>query len=364
MKKFVTIVYANRNRDLKRIKSSFDSLKNQTDVNFKVVFVDYGSEEPLVDNLKQLCNNYEFVTPYFLPVSHLLWNKSKALNYGISQTQLPYIFIADVDLIFHPESVTLFNKLAVEDKFFLFNLGYLDRTESGKLTKSYNFEDLIPSRFGKVNGMVLAPTKAFIGVNGLDEFFHFYGAEDEDLFARMENAGYKREANTAAYFKHNWHQSFAGLEDKIITGNPRIKNIMRINQRHFLANREKGIIKPRRQIEMGKLIGKEERDLLQKPTKAVKIYNILAHVEHFLREELPSYIGEIIKVEFVEDPYYHTLKHKVKKLLGKQTQAYCSLKEVNDMVLKEILFNYRDVNYSFEYSENLKVITFILDQKN
>jgi len=356
----VAIIYANRNKDLKRIKASFDSLKCQTDVIFRVVFVDYGSEESSVDNLKQLCNSYEFVRPYYLPVSQLLWNKSKALNYGILQTQSPYIFIADVDLIFHPETVTLFNKLAVKDKYFLFNLGYLDRAESGKLTKSYKFEDLSPSRFGEVNGMILAPTKAFLGVNGLDEFFHFYGSEDEDLFARIENAGYKREANNEACFYHNWHQSFAGSGDKIITGNPRTKNIMRINQRHFLLNREKGIIKPRRQAEMGKIIGKEESDLLQKPTKTVKIYNILSHVEHFLGEELPSYTGEIIKIEFVEDPYFHTLKHKVKKLLGKQTQPYCSLKEVNDMVLKEILFKYRDANYSFKISEDLKSIIFCI----
>jgi len=360
MKEFVTIVYANRNRDLKRIKASFDSLKNHPEANFSVVFVDYGSEEPLVDNLKQLCNNYEFVIPYFLPVSQLLWNKSKALNYGILQTQSPYIFIADVDLIFHPEAVTLFNKLAVEDKFFLFNLGYLEKAESEKLTKSYNFDDLSPSRFGEVNGMILAPTKAFFCVNGLDEFFHFYGSEDQDLFKRMEHAGYKRESNNEAYFYHNWHQSFAGSEDEIITGNPRIKNIMRINQRHFLRNREKGIIKPRRQTELGKVIVKEESDLLQKPTKTVKIYNILSHVEHFLGEELPSYTGEIIKAEFVEDPYFHTLKHKVKKLLGKQTQPYCSLKEVNDMVLKEILYKYRDANYSFKISEDLKSIIFCI----
>ena len=163
MEEFVTIVYANRNRDLKRIKASFDSLKTQTEANFRVIFVDYGSEEPSVDNLKQLCNSYKFVTTYFLPVSQLLWNKSKALNYGISKTQSPYIFIADVDLIFHPETVTLFNKLAFEVKFFLFRLGYLDRAESEKLTKSYNFEDLNPTRFGEVNGMILAPTKAFFG---------------------------------------------------------------------------------------------------------------------------------------------------------------------------------------------------------
>lgn len=358
MKEFITIIYANRNRDLNRIKASFDSLKTQTNVNFMVVFVDYGSEGPLVDNLKQLCNNYKFVIPYFLSVSQLLWNKSKALNYGILHTQSSYIFIADVDLIYHPESIQLFNNLADKKKFFLFNLGYLEKAESEKLTRRYNFEDLKPTRVGKVNGMILAPTEAFLNVNGLDEFFHFYGSEDEDLFSRMENVGYTREENRLPYFFHNWHPSFAGSEEKIITKNPRVKNIMRINQRHFLRNRDMGITKPFRQTEMGKIISREQSVLLEKPTITVRILNILAHVEHLLREELPSYKGEIIKVEFVEDPYYHSLKHKAKKLLGKQTQPYISMKKVNDMVLKEILFNYRNHNYSFKINEDLRTIHF------
>ncbi len=360
MNEFVTIIYANRNRDIDRIKISFDSLKNQPEINFRVVFVDYGSEEPLVKSLGQLCSTYGFVTPYFLQVSQLLWNKSKALNYGILQTQNPYIFIADVDLIFHPEATQLFKNIAVEEKFFLFKLGYLNKSESQKLIKKYNFEDLKPTKFGDVNGMILAPRKAFMEVNGLDEFFHFYGSEDEDLFARMENDGYKREHNATPFFYHNWHQSFAGSEDKIITGNPRVKNIMRINQRHYLRHKDKGVISPSQQAEMGMVICKEQSDLLEKPTVTIRIYNILAHVEHFLREELPSYKGEIIKVEFVEDPYSNTIKHKTKKLLGKQTQPYISMKKVNDMVLKEIVFSYRNHNYSFKIHEDLKTILFCI----
>jgi len=158
--------------------------------------------------------------------------------------------------------------------------------------------------------------------------------------------------------QHLWHPRYPVKKDNKLTVQPRLTNVQRINQRHFLRNREKGIIKPSRQDTLGNVISKEESDLLQKPTKTIKIYNILAHVEHFLGEELPSYIGEIIKVEFIEDPYYHTLKHKLKKLLGKQTQPYCSMKEVNDMVLKEIVYNYRDANYSFEISNDFKAIIF------
>lgn len=358
MKEFITIIYANRNRELKRIKASLDCLSIQKNKNFKVIFVDYGSDRPLEESLKLLMQSYGFVTYFALKTEGLLWNKSRALNYGIKKTTSSYIFIADVDLIFNIQATELLQKLAEPKSFFLFNLGYLDQLESKKLYLNYIFEDLRPSRFGDVNGMILASKEAFLEVNGLDEFFHFYGAEDEDLFARLENAGFNGKVIKEHYFYHNWHQSFAGSEDKIITQTPRVKNIMRLNQRHFFHNKEKGLTKPNRQNMMGEVISSLEMAYLKSPTKSFKILNILSHVEHFLREELPSLQGEIVKVEFVEDPYFNTLKYRVKMFFGMQTQAYCSLKIVNDMVLKEILFNYRNANYSYVISENLKSIIF------
>lgn len=37
-------------------------------------------------------------------------------------------------------------------------------------------------------------------MGGYDEFFHFYGAEDVDLFDRIERAGYKRKNIRINYF--------------------------------------------------------------------------------------------------------------------------------------------------------------------
>lgn len=358
MQQGVSIIFANRNRDPQRIKISLDSLQQQATEDLEVIFVDYGSQDGLVHTYRELLKAYDFIRFFSLEVAGLLWNKSKALNYGIKKASRASVFIADVDLIFHPEAVKLFGKLANPDKFCLFQLGYLGQEESEKLGGDYRFEALQPTRFGKVNGMVLATREALLEVNGLDEFFHFYGAEDEDLFARLENAGYQREENTATYFYHNWHQSFSGSEDELLTGNPRVKNIMRLNQRHFLRNRERKIIKPHRQNGMGEIIPRQERELLKKPTLCFRIPNILAHMEHFLREELPSCKGEILKVDFVEDVYFGSPKYRVKKILGRQSQPYISMKEVNDMLLKQILFCYRDHNYSLKISEDLKSIQF------
>ncbi|WP_324721959.1 glycosyltransferase family 2 protein [Salinimicrobium sp. HB62] len=355
MEKRFSIIYANRNRDPERIRKSFESLEKQTASSFQVIFVDYGSTPKLIPEYQKTAEDFPFVKTYFLNVSQVLWNKSKALNYGIRKAVGDYIFIADVDLIFHPEALSLFEQLAGPEKFSLFKLGYLSKKESEKLKENYSFEQLKPARYGTVNGMILADKKALQDVEGLDEFFHFYGAEDEDLVARLENGGYKRERVDAEYFYHNWHLSFSGSEDELLTGNPRVKNIMRLNQRHFQRNRELGIIKS---SQMGEVISTERSVLLKDPTKNFRVKNILAHVEHFLRVELPSLKGEVVKVEFVEDPYFNSFKYRIKKLLRKQTQPYISMKEVNDMLLKEIVFCYRDYNYSFKVEDDLKRISF------
>ena len=361
MEKRFSILYANRNRDPERIKRSFDSLEKQGGGSFEVIFVDYGSEDELIPEYQLTAADFPFVTAYYLKVQHVLWNKSKALNYGTKKAKGQYIFIADVDLIFHPETLSLFNKLAIPEKFFLFRMGYLSKEESEKLKGDYSFEQLKPARYGSVNGMILAGKQALLEVNGLDEFFHFYGAEDVDLFSRLQTAGYREEKMEDLYFYHNWHRGFQGSEDEIVTQNPRVKNIMRINQEHYFRNKDLGIIKPYRQKGMGEVIEVERSSRLKEPTRNYTIPNIAARVEHFLEEELLTIKDEIIKAEFVVDPYYKSLKYRAKKKLGKQTQAYLSLKEVNDRILKKILFNYRDANYSFEISEDLNGIDFRIE---
>lgn len=356
----ITIIYANRDRSYDRIKISLDSLERQTEKNFKVVFVDYGSNSVLQSELKELCSHYQFIDFYPLNVSQLLWNKSKALNFGILQCKTSFIFIADVDLVFHYDSIKKLNKIASTESFYLFNLAYLSENESKKLKREFEFEDLKPSNVGDVNGMILAPKTAFMRVDGFDEFFHFYGGEDVDLFARIGNAGFKERRYNHSLFYHNWHQGFSGSEDKVITSKPRVKNIMRINQEHYLSNKRFKRIRPLRQDNMGELIDPMKAEKLKHPDHIYKILNVKAHVEHFLNEELKSVSG-VVQAYFEIDNYYHSTKHRIKKVAGRQTQPYISLKEVNDMVLKKIVFDFRDLNYSYRVSDNLQRIDFRIE---
>lgn len=358
MKEFFSIIYAYRNREINRIKISMESLALQKAKNFEVIFIDYGSDSEISDYLKMLLSSYNFVNYHYLPVSHKLWNKSKALNFGINKAKGDFVFIADVDIVFSPDAVEVLSNQTSLDVFSLFTMGYLDEKESNKLTTGFEFKDLKPERFGVVNGMILTTKESLFKVKGFDEFFHFYGSEDVDLYSRLENAGYKSKLVRNTCFYHNFHDSYQKSDNSRLSLTPKLTNVLRINQQHYFYHQREKITIPNGQESWGEVVDKSQSKLLDKPTKIFHLSNILAEVEHFFNEELKGINNEILEVRVFEDKYYNSAKHKVKKLLMKQSQTYCSLKEVNDIILKKILYNYRNSNYSYEISNDLKSIIF------
>ena len=99
----ITVIYPYRNRDLKRVRHSLDSLVAQTESGFEVVFVNYGSTHAVSEALEKLLAEYSFVKYVYHPTMHQLWSKCVALNSIIKTLPGGYCFIADVDLIFSPD---------------------------------------------------------------------------------------------------------------------------------------------------------------------------------------------------------------------------------------------------------------------
>lgn len=354
----ISIIFAHRNRETSRIKVSMDSLNIQNNKLFEVVFVDYGSDQQFSSELKGLFKKYEFAKYYYLNVQQQLWNKSRALNFGIKHANGSYIFIADVDIIFHPAAVgELINRASFKD-FLLFRMGYLDQSESSKLLQEVKFEELKPNRFGNVNGMILAAKELFFRINGYDEFFHFYGSEDVDLYSRLTNAGFKSQLVKDVFFYHNWHVSYELSDSNKLSKTPKLSNAIRINEQHYLYQKREKIMLPSSQKIWGVIPGIEEIELLENPTLKFEIKNVLAQVEHFFYEELSNIKNVVVEVRISEDEYFNSVKYKLKKALKKSTQTYCSLKDVNDIILKQIVFLYRSYNYSYVISTDLKSLTF------
>ena len=71
--------------------------------------------------------------------------------------------------------------------------------------------------------------------------------------------------------------------------------------------------------------------------------------------------GEVVEVKFYMDAYYNSTKYQLKNKLGKQSQPYMTMKAVNDVILKQIIHNYRDHNYSYYIEDDLNNIIFRLE---
>ena len=357
----ITILFAYRNRDLDRIELAMETLNKQTEENFKVIFVDYGSEDKYSIPLKKLIENYLFANYYYVAHPGLLWNKSKAFNFGIKKAETNYILTADIDLIFHPETIECLDRLADPSSFTLFKYGYLPENLKLDQIRNIPFSYLKPGHYGEVNGVGLYPKKALEDIRGFDEFYHFYGLEDEDLFLRLELAGYNRCREERTLFLHQWHARYPFKNDDILTVNPRLKNAMRINQQHYLFCKEEKKHIPFDQENWGIVYRKDDLKILTAPDLEFDINNSSASVIHFINEFLPSCKGKIVSVKVAEETSGFNLKQKVKNLIGKEKQPFLNMKEVNDLILQRVIFTHRHHNYRYAISKDLRSICFTVD---
>jgi glycosyltransferase involved in cell wall biosynthesis len=356
----VTIVYAFRNRDVLRVKASLDSLRQQTNTDFKVVFVDYGSELILSEDIQRLVEKYDFAKYFYVGHTGLLWNKSKAINFGIKNASTDFILISDIDIVYPSETIDFLQDFKQEDKFFLFKIGYLTKEGTRQYYETLDFKTCKVKHFGYTFGVGLFSKKALVTVGGLDDFFHFYGSEDEDLNQRLIASGYCQIKLDSLLVYHLWHVAYNSYDDSILSKIPRLYNIKRINQQHFTFHLKSMTKAHENNVLFGTVVEKEEYEQLLQPTRAFELPNIHAIVHHFIHVQLPLFENEIIKITIQEGIYYRSLKHRLKKLLKRQTQPYISIKQVNDLLLTEILYRYKHHNYAYEISDDLKTITFTI----
>ena len=172
----ITIIYTYRNREPGCIKKSLDSLSFQTNKNFKVIFVDYGSELLIANEVASLMNSYPFVQYNYLATLCQPWNKSKALNYALKKTDSDFCFVADVDMIFHDEFVSILFEKKRSNTVTYFKVGFLSQKESAK--KNHFHKHIVKFHStSEATGMSLLPVMKLKEIHGYDEFFHFWGAD-------------------------------------------------------------------------------------------------------------------------------------------------------------------------------------------
>lgn len=356
----LTIIFPYRNRDPERIRCSLISLSNQSFHDFEVMFIDYGSQDVKAKAVEAIIADFPFASYHYVAHEGLLWNKSKALNYGIRQAKTPYIITSDIDVLFAPHFIESVVAQMEPNGFSLFKIGYLSEKETKLQLTNLDFNTISTTHVGETFGIGLFPKEALETVGGLDEFFHFYGSEDEDINLRVQIAGYRLKQCNELMLYHQWHKRYPQKKDNVLQIQPRLTNVLRLNQRHFLWHKAHGIVHPNPKS-WGHCYSKADLKTLERPDTIIQLDNIMAHVEHCFGVVLNQHSNSIVQIIVNEAPYFRSLKYKLKQILGKQTQTYMSMKAVNDLMLKDIVCRYRDLNYAYKVTENLKQIQFTID---
>ncbi|HEU4790432.1 MAG TPA: galactosyltransferase-related protein, partial [Flavobacterium sp.] len=193
---------------------------------------------------------------------------------------------------------------------------------------------------------------------GFDEFFHFWGAEDEDVHSRLQNAGFSSKFyKNKILMLHQWHKSFENLEKNKLTIEPILSDIFNLNKQKLRFNQKNNIVNVNGE-NWGKIINEKEFEFLNSNPDSITFLNKKHIVENFIDIVLPNTHSKIINVVFKKDSYQDSFKYKIKKILRIKTQEYYSLKYINDLILKNLIIYYQDYLFTYKISPDLKSIHF------
>ena len=352
----ITILYPYRNRELERVKRSLDSLVQQTNRNFKVLFVDYGSKKDIAVKIKPIVEKYTFCSYYYLYTELQPWNKSKALNFAIKRIKGQYCFVTDVDMIFHPDFVSiLYDKLKFNTVVY-FRVGFLSEAESNK---NKYFEDYIIKFLSnhEATGLSLLPVEKLKEIQGFDEFFHFWGAEDTDLHNRLKNSGCEvLYYDEKTLLLHQWHTNYRKRETKRLNPELQLTGIVEQNHLHLQHNLMQN--KSKVNLDSWGTCMTETDYVFFKNIPAQLLYNEKSKIDYFLFNVLAYSKNEVIALRITKIPNTQTIKHIIKRFLGKKTVTYYDLKTINDLLLQQIISYHHHKPYSLEITSDLESIIF------
>lgn len=351
----ITLALTYRNRDLGIVKNCLDSLAQQSYRSFQVILVDYGSEMTYSNSLRELIGNYPFVQLISCPVQGQLWNKSRAINIVLKLTETPYFLVGDIDMIFRKDFFLKLFHLKNENTTTYFQVGFLNKEESKKIKpfEEYKINHLSSK---DATGMTLYPTALLKSINGYDEFYHGWGAEDTDVHVRLQN---KRAIvnfyNEEVLILHQWHPKSYRTRDSL---EPYHSQLEKINHRYIQQTEKLKVIKANSHFNWGILPTVNDYSDLEQQQYTFSITNEKNDIEAFLAGTLFNLKDVILDVEIATHLSYKSLMNKAKKLTGKKHYQFFAFDEINDAILLTVISSFRNQPYHYEYSKIEQIINF------
>lgn len=352
--KLLTIIFPYRNREIKHVKRSLDSLGKQSDSNFQAFFADYGSSPRCSEEVRNLCAKYPFITYSYYPTQFQPWNKSRALNRVIKDLETEFCFVADVDMVFHPEFVERAKSLQQKDTTVYFQVGFLEPNEKAD-PADFTRSDIRKSTF-EATGLSMFPVRPLKELRGFDEFYHFWGAEDTDMHIRLQNAGYEvKFYDREILMLHQWHPSYRSKEQKSLSTELQVAGIVQLNHRHLEMARDqrKTVVNKN---SWGECIRETELKDLEAACISLRLDCEKRNIDELLYGHFSGAGAGIIKIIVERNGAQELAGYGIRKVLGKKVPQYYNLKEVNDMLLLHLISFYRDKPYTFKVNEDLNEI--------
>ncbi|MFD2727413.1 glycosyltransferase family 2 protein [Hyunsoonleella rubra] len=352
----ITIVLTNRNRSLSLISKCFASLRGQNNQNFKCIVVDYGSNPQNQKLLQSEINKHANFELILCSTQKQLWCKSRAINLALKQCDTTYFFVGDIDMIYHPHFIEELHILKDKHKVVYFKVGFLSENESNTDKDFEDYQIAFPSN-EEATGMTLYKTEILKSINGYDEFYHGWGAEDTDVHVRLENANIE-----VAYFDreilmlHQWHPKAYRGKDSFEPFHFKLESI---NHKYLEFTRKTKKVVANTNFEWGHY-NASDYSVLEAPQQEFLITNELADVKGFIHNMFLDHAHQVISVKIKEHSEYNSLKQTAKKLIHKKTKEFLPLEEVNDLLLEAIIADKRNAAYSYRYSVQKNEITLVI----
>ena len=349
----ITIVLTNRNRNFQTVKNCLDSLTMQSNKEFELFFIDYGSNREYVIALEQLLSSYPKMNYINCLVSGQLWNKCRAINIVLQQCKTPYFFVGDIDMLFHSDFISKLHKFKNENKVTYFQVGFLSEKET-LLRKDFKNATVSFISKKEATGMTLYPTHLLMEINGYNEFYHGWGAEDTDVHIRLHNLGIEIEFyEKEILLKHQWHPKTYRTN---LSTDPYHFELERINHSYIQIAETTKQIKANLNNNWGILPDKKQYSKLEnKPDLEIEIEPEISKLNALLAQ-WNNFENKIISVTVKDVLVAKKSKQLLKKVLGKKHLEFVSMKNVNDLILEEIVKHYRNLPYQYSFDQNQNVI--------
>lgn len=347
-----TIILTYRNRELSILNKCLNSLNSQTNQEFEVVLVNYGSFKDFEIELNSLAEDFDFLNIIHCNTQYELWCKSRAINIALNQTKTPYVFIGDIDMLFHPEFMDRLEKLKKDFDTTYFQVGFLSQEESALNKRFKEFTINFKSTEG-ATGMTFFKTEDLLSINGYDEFYNGWGSEDTDVHVRLKNKGIKVKFYCdEILLLHQWHPKQYRTKDSL---EPFHSHLEQINLEYLKFNESEKTIDSNLKFDYG-VYCNDDYEKLNDPDKEYLLTNQTAQIKAFINGVLLSNSNLVIKLKIVQDNNYMSIKQLAKGVLGKKTISFLDLDDLNNLLLETIIFNLRNCPYRYKFNQQTKTI--------